>query len=158
MFWTFAYPIILALFFSLAFSNLASNDSFQAFPIAVVDNEAYRSDKAFQAALGSVSADNAGADTKLFHIATPATEEEAEESLRSGEIRGYILLDGGMRVVVRDAGIQQTILKSFTDHYLQVASAYQTILAADPAVRKRSYIRAIKTFWRQNRRVTNRQT
>jgi ABC-2 type transport system permease protein len=133
IFWTFVYPLILALFFSLAFSNLASNDSFRTFPIAVVDNEAYRSDKAFQAALQSVSDENAAAETKLFHITTPATEEEAAESLRRGEIRGYILLDPGTHVVVRDEGIQQTILKSFVDNYLQVASAYQTILAADPA-------------------------
>jgi len=133
IFWTFVYPLILALFFSLAFSNLASNDSFRAFPIAVVDNEAYRSDKAFRAALQSVSDGNAAAETMLFHITTPATEEEAAESLRRGEIRGYILLYPGMQVVVKDKGIEQTILKSFVDHYLQVASATKTILAADPA-------------------------
>lgn len=131
VFWSFLYPIILALFFGLAFSNLSAADSFQSFSIAVVDNAAYESDANFQEALRSVSGDDA--DTKLFDL-TEESEEQAAASLKAGGITGYILLDGdSAQVFVRGSGIRQTILKSFVDSYLQTASAYRTVLTEDPS-------------------------
>jgi ABC-2 type transport system permease protein len=130
VFWTFLYPIILAIFFGLAFSNLSAADSFQSFPVAVVDNAAYRSDTAFQEALRSVSSD--AADTKLFDLAE-MTEEQAAAGLRDGILAGYILLEDGAQVFVRESGLRQTILKSFVDSYLQTSSAYYTVLAEDPS-------------------------
>jgi ABC-2 type transport system permease protein len=131
VFWTFVYPFILALFFSMAFSNLYSNDEFQRFPIAVVDNAEYRSETAFQTALEAVSGEGGEDETRLFEV-TLSTKDEAADMLEEGTVKGYILFNGGVHVVVRNSGIQQTILKSFVDHYLQVASAYRTIIASDP--------------------------
>jgi ABC-2 type transport system permease protein len=117
MFWIFMYPMVLALFFALAFSNLSSNDGFTSFPVAVVDNEEYRGDKALQAALSSVSSDNAGAGTKLCSPFACVGIGGADR-LRRGDVRGYILLDGGAHVVVRESG-PSNILKLFMDSYLQ---------------------------------------
>jgi ABC-2 type transport system permease protein len=132
IFWTLAFPLIMALFFSLAFSNIGKSESFEAFPIAVVQNEEYRGDRAFQTALEGVTEGSAGTGTKLFRV-TLATNEKADQLLRDGDIRGYILFEDGAHVVVKDSGIQQTILKAFVDNYLQASSAYKTILEGDPA-------------------------
>ena len=43
IFWTFAFPIILGLFFNMAFSNIEKDEMLQVFDIAVVDNEEFRS-------------------------------------------------------------------------------------------------------------------
>jgi ABC-2 type transport system permease protein len=132
VFWTFLYPIVLATLFSLAFSNLSSADAFSSVPIAVVNNAEYQSDTYFQSALDSVSDNSATAKQKLFHV-TVETQDHALQSLDKNEIAGYILLDGGAHVVVRESGVGQTILKEFVDSYLQRMSASGTILQNNPA-------------------------
>ena len=131
LFWTLLFPIILAVFFSMAFSNLMSAETFSSFPIAVVDNAEYRSQAYFAEALASVS-DEAEAEEELFEVSL-MSEEEAAEQLDAGNIAGYILFDGGAQVVVKASGIQQTILKSFVDSYLQQSSAVGSILELNPS-------------------------
>ncbi len=131
MFWTAVFPLLLATLFGLAFSNLSADETFKQVPVAVVDNSVYRENAALQTALEGVS--GSGED-KLFTLTT-CEEEKAAELLQSGEIKGYIipLPENGLRVMVKESGISQTILKSFADHYLQVSSAYGNILAQNPA-------------------------
>lgn len=131
VFWTLLYPLVLATLFSLAFSNIASAESFKSIPIAVVDNAEYAGNTAFKAVLAHVSDDEAGASEKLFNV-TVATEEQAAESLKSNAVTGYILFQDGPHVVVKDSGMEQTILKQFMDSYLQTASAYAAIHNANP--------------------------
>jgi ABC-2 type transport system permease protein len=132
LFWMLVYPMVLATLFSLAFANLNSNDAFQSVSIAVVRNDAYVSDAAFKNALSSVSDTNKTAEQKLFSI-MEVTAEQAEADLKDGKIAGYILIDNGYHVVVKESGIGQTILKEFVDAYLQSASAVTNIAKANPA-------------------------
>jgi ABC-2 type transport system permease protein len=132
VFWTLLYPIVLAVLFNLAFSNIASASAFKSIPVAVVNNAAYQADTAFQGALDSVSDANSQAGQKLFHV-TELSQDQAEASLKDNKIKGYILLDGGASVVVKDSGTDQTILKEFVDGYLQARSAYGSILQSNPA-------------------------
>ncbi|SHI21018.1 ABC-2 type transport system permease protein [Sporobacter termitidis DSM 10068] len=132
VFWTLVYPLALATFFCLAFSNLYGGDAFKSIPIAVVDNAEYRSDTVFQAALDSVSDANSASENPLFHV-TVESREQADAGLKNNDIKGYILFDNGARVVVKSSDIDQTILKEFMDSYLQTASAYRTIAGVNPA-------------------------
>lgn len=132
VFWMLVYPMVLATLFSLAFSNLNSGIAFSSVPIAVVDNEAYAADSAFQAALASVSEGSGQAGEKLFDLSV-ATLGQAEADLKDNKIKGYILIDGGYHVVVKETGTGQTILKEFVEAYLQTNSAVQTIAKANPA-------------------------
>jgi ABC-2 type transport system permease protein len=132
LFWSTLYPIILSLFFLMAFSNLASAESFSSFPVGVVDNAEYRSQPYFTQALAAVS-DEAGGEDKLFDVSL-LSEEQAKEALDENRIAGYILFDNGAHVVVKSADIQQTILKSFVDSYLQQTSAVTSIIAENPSV------------------------
>jgi ABC-2 type transport system permease protein len=119
VFWTLLYPLVLATLFSLAFSNISAAVTFSKIPVAVVDNAEYKANAAFQQAVSSASA---GEDPLLAVRYT--SQAQAEADLKSNAIQGYILLDNGPKVVVRDNGINQTILKQFTDSYLQYTSAY----------------------------------
>ncbi len=131
LFWTFLYPILLGTLFVIAFSNIGSGGNFTGIPIAVVDNPEYQSNGVFKNVLASVS-DDSGSSENLFSI-TEASREQAEESLKNGDIDGYILFENGARVVVKDSGINQTILKEFMDSYLQTGSAYAAIVKMNPA-------------------------
>lgn len=131
MFWTFFYPLILASLFGLAFSNISSAEQFRSIPIAVVNNAEYSGNKAFQAALDSVSDANPESENPLFHI-TLESNEQAEADLKNNEITGYIFLEDGVHVAVKDSGIYQSIIKQFTDSYLETSSAYQTIISSNP--------------------------
>lgn len=131
MFWTAAFPLLLATLFGLAFSNLAADETFKQVPVAVADNSAYRENAALQTALEGVSGSG---DDKLFAL-TVCKEEKAAELLQKDEIKGYIipLPENKLRVMVKESGISQTILKSFADHYLQMSSAYGNIFTQSPA-------------------------
>jgi len=118
VFWTFLYPLVLATLFSLAFNNLSGSDLFTDIPVAVVDNAAYQSNTAFQSALTS---------SKLFHVSV-VSMENAENLLKNKQIKGYILFDDGAKVVVKESGLEQSVIKQFMDSFLQTNSAYATII------------------------------
>ena len=48
IFWTFAFPIILGIFFNMAFSNIESDEVLKVFDIAVVDNDEFKSQVIFK--------------------------------------------------------------------------------------------------------------
>lgn len=131
IFWTLLYPLVLGTFFSLAFSNIGSNDAFTSIPIAVVDTAEYQANTALQGALDSVSEGSDEAQP-LFTV-TVASQEEADRQLEDGTIKGYLLMEDDARVVVKETGISQTIIKQFMDSYLQTGSAFMRIARSDPA-------------------------
>ncbi len=133
MFWTLMFPIVLATLFGLAFNNLSSEGEFREIDIAVVDNEEYQNNQTFQSALAAVSAKDAG-EKSLFKLRL-TTFEQAEDLLKNNQITGYILLDGGANLAVRESGIKETIIKEFLDDYTQKNSALSSIIKQNPEAR-----------------------
>ena len=127
VFWTMLFPILMSIFFSLAFSNLYTAETFRKIPIAVVDSEAYRSDAVFRNVLQSVSA----GDDALFQV-TVVNQEKAQQLLDTGAAVGIVDAQGGLHATVSSAGIGQTILKSFLDSYLQMTLTAKTLIAQNP--------------------------
>ena len=66
VFWTFAFPIILGIFFNMAFSNIEKDEVLKVFDIAVVDNDEFETQEIYKNALKELS-DNDNKD-KLFNI------------------------------------------------------------------------------------------
>ena len=134
LFWTLMYPIVLGTFFALAFQNIGRGTPFTQIPVAVVDNAAWQEDTPLQTALHSVSADNPAATTKLFAVQT-MNQQQADESLKNNQIKGYIVDggDGGIQIIVHGSGVSQSILRQFADSYLQTRAAYTSILRENPA-------------------------
>lgn len=128
IFWTMVFPLLLATFFYLAFSNLVNVGSFEPVNVAVADNAAWQKNEAFRQALLEVS----DGEDRLFNL-TLASAEEAEKLLLENKIAGYIMVDDPITMVVNDSGMPQSIIKSFIDNYMQLASAFQTILTREPS-------------------------
>ena len=63
VFWTFAFPIILGIFFNMAFSNIEKDEVLKVFDIAVVDNDEFETQEIYKNALKELS-DNDNKDNK----------------------------------------------------------------------------------------------
>lgn len=112
IFWTFAFPIVLATFFKMAFSNIEKEEALNVSNIAIVDNDDFKNNEIYKETFSSLSRDN---DDKLFDIKY-TDENDALDLLNSGDIIGYLILDGNEpRVVIKSNGIYQTILTSVVE-------------------------------------------
>lgn len=131
VFWTLLFPIVLATLFNLAFSNLSKYDDFNTINIAVVDNEQYKNDVNFKNTIEDVSKENS-THQRLFNV-TLSSKENADELLKNNKIDGYLFLENGIKVIVKQNGLNQTILKGFVDQYNQIGSAVQNIIKTNPA-------------------------
>lgn len=120
IFWTFAFPLILATFFNMAFSKINEGEKLDVIPIAMVENgedekEVY--DKAFN----NLTLDN---DEKMFDLKY-LKEKEAQDFLNEDKIIGYFSLkDNKPTITIKKSGIDETIFK-----YV-IEEIYQTSLIA----------------------------
>ncbi len=128
MFWTLMFPLILATFFNMAFSNLNSNETFHPIDIAVVNDTGYQQNKDFKPVLEEVSK---GSD-RTFNL-TAVTRQEADKLLNDGKIKGYITVGSEIRLTVSDSGLDQNIIKSFLDSYQKTSSTTKSIISQNPA-------------------------
>ena len=109
IFWTFAFPIILGVFFNMAFSNIEKDEMLQVFDIAVVDNDEFKAQEIYKNTLKELSSDDN--ENKLFNIKY-VSEDEANSLLDNSKIKGYIVFkDNEPQVVVKENGTYQTIIK-----------------------------------------------
>lgn len=107
IFWTFAFPIILGLFFNMAFSNIEKDEKLQVFDIAVVNNNQFQKEKIYQDALKKLEH---GKD-KLFNIKY-VSQKKANKLLNNSDIKGYIIFKNDKpEVVIKENGTYQTIIK-----------------------------------------------
>ncbi len=128
IFWTIAFPMIIAVLFQLAFSNIGKSEAFKAIDIAVIDDVQYQENQFFRSALEEASK----GDSRLFNL-TVTTAEEAQKLLDDGSIKGYIAVDTPIKLVVNESGISQNIIKSYIDNYSQTIAAVSTIILNDPS-------------------------
>jgi ABC-2 type transport system permease protein len=128
VFWTLVFPLALATFFNMAFSNLNAQENFNPINLAVVDNEAYRQDEGFREVLTGMSE----GEDRLFNLTT-ATREEAGRLLEDGDITGFVTVGSPPELTVRGSGINQNIIKIFLDSYSQTTSSVHAISSQDPS-------------------------
>ena len=86
IFWTFAFPIILGIFFNMAFSNIEKDEVLKVFDIAVVNNEQFKNQDIYKEAIDGLSKGN----DKLFNVQYVA-KEKADLLLDDSDIEGYIV-------------------------------------------------------------------
>ena len=128
MFWALLFPILLATLFNMAFSNLSSAETFSEIKIAVVKNVEYKESEAFVQAIKSVSSSE---DVDLFDVKY-TTEKKAKKLLEDSKVEGYVYFDDKINLVVKESGINQTIIKSFIDDFKQTTSTMETIISKNP--------------------------
>lgn len=113
VFWTFAFPIILGTFFSMAFSNIEDSEKLQVIDIAIVENNAFQNNEFYQNTFNYLS-DEANSE-QIFNIKYVKSKEEGDILLKDSKIVGYLELTDKPLVVVKQNGIEETILKTVVD-------------------------------------------
>lgn len=131
MFWTLIFPILLATLFNLAFSNISSAENFSEIKVGIVKDEEYNKNTDFIKAIESVSTSKDSSKKNLFDIQY-ITKEQGEELLENREIEGYVYFKDGINLVVKETGINETIIKGFLDDFKQTTSTITTIISNNP--------------------------
>lgn len=103
--WTWIFPVVLATFFYFAFANLDAVRQLNPIPAGVV------ADRETQMAMESAG---------LFDVTAFTNAGDADAALENGEIDGYVMTGReGLRLVVTNDGLNQTIIKNFLDRLAQ---------------------------------------
>lgn len=125
VFWTMLFPIILAIFFRAAFSNLSTAESFETIPVAIVQSENHPDLKTTMDLV-------AFSEDKMMFETQTADEAAAIQLLDNNEVRAIITISPAKEILLtlKYAGLSETIIKSFLDEYLQTSSAIATIMIA----------------------------
>lgn len=145
MFWTFLFPILLANLFYMAFSNLNSAENFSEIKIGIVDDVEYRKNTDFIQAIEAVSNLNkTTTDIKLFNIKY-TSKEEASKLLEDSKIEGYIYFDNGIKLSVKESGINQSIIKIFLDDFKQTSSTMTTIISKDASAIQKGLLDSVSS-------------
>lgn len=132
LFWTLAFPFILGTFFELALGNVGEAFELDIISVAVVDNEYYQENEIFKNVISGLSEEN---ENQLFDTEY-VDQNKAEELLQNGDIEGYILLneENNPQMVVKQNGINQTIIKGVLDEYYQMSSVTNKLISYNPQV------------------------
>ena len=128
IFWTYAFPIIMATFFYMAFSDIENSEKLDIIDIAVVDNEAFNNNFALSQSIKVLS--NNDSDGRMFDTRY-VTEEEAKNLLENDEITGYILCGENVSVVVNGSGINETIFKSVVEEVSQSGNVAADLMSME---------------------------
>ncbi|MDO4466390.1 MAG: ABC transporter permease [Bacillota bacterium] len=130
LFWTYAFPIVLAMLFNLAFQDLEKNEAKTTSNIAIVNNEKWQAESFYQEAMQELSQ----GEDPLFHIEY-VSKEKAEKLLANKKIIGYLLLEKEhFEVYVANNGVEETILQYVSEELKSTKDMISTI--ADKEVEK----------------------
>ena len=114
-FWSIVFPLLLGTVFKVAFSDATSKDwGFVTIPVAVVAEEGNSEDEAFVTFLTEMK----NGDTPFFTV-TKCDRKTAEEMLADGELSAVIVTGEETKVLLRENGLNSTIVKTVVDGYLQ---------------------------------------
>ena len=107
IFWTFAFPIILGLFFNLAFQNIEKNEQLQVIDIAIINSNDYNNDKIVKESLNELTKGK----NKLFNIKV-TNEKTSKDLLNNNEITGYLTFkEDQVNITVKNSGVEETVMK-----------------------------------------------
>lgn len=131
IFWTFAFPIIMATLFNLAFSNISNSEKFDVIDIAIVQNDDFEQNQAFKTVFEELS--NPESENRMFNTKY-VSEEEADKLLKDDKIVGYMKLDGeNPKVTFVKNGINQTIFKYVVEEIAQKSNMITNIVGQEAA-------------------------
>ncbi len=113
IFWTFAFPIILGLFFNMAFKDIEKNEKLDIIDIAVVNNSYYKNDDILKKSLKELG--NKKSKNQIFNIKYTSLSK-SKKLLSSDKIIGYLLInENGTNITVKRSGIDETIFRFVID-------------------------------------------
>lgn len=123
LFFSILFPIVLATFFGMTLKGAYNVDTLKPVEVAIVTNENYDQDQAFQEFIKTISQEDGLLAPRYV------SEKEAESLLESGDVKGIITKTETILLKVKSSGIDQTILKTVTDEYLVKSHMIENLLA-----------------------------
>lgn len=135
VFWTLAFPLIMATLFHLAFSNIESSERLQLIKIAIVDNSAWQEDDIFRESFAELSRPDSA--NQLFETTYVTDSAAAEELLRAETVVGVLeMRPAGSAIepaiTALKSDINVTIFKSVVDQISEQTKLAQALSAKDP--------------------------
>lgn len=115
VFWTLAFPFILAILFNVAFARLHDYDVFKPFDVAVVDDENFKNDEIYSSAFKSLGE----GDDKIFNLHY-VSFDEADKMLDDEKVDGFVYIsDEKAKVKIKQNGTNQTVLVTVVEQISQ---------------------------------------
>lgn len=109
VFWTFVFPIILGIFFNMAFSDIDKKEKFNSIDIAIVSSEDFNNNVIFKQSIEFLSDEKS--DNKMFNTVY-TSKKKATYLLENNKIDGYLTFFGdNVNIAIKKNGVNQTILK-----------------------------------------------
>lgn len=124
IFWTLVFPLIMATFFFMAFSNLEENEKMSIIDIAIVENKEFNDNQTFKESFKVLSDKNN--ENRLFNIKY-VNKTKARELLEKDKIVAYILFDNTPKIISTSSGISVTVIKYVTEEILQKEEIFKNI-------------------------------
>lgn len=113
LFWTFAFPILLGIFFHMAFSDIEKNETLDIISIAVIENDSFYKNEMFKEAFNTLG--DKKNKNQLFDVSYVSLKK-AKQLLNEKEITGYLEFDKeDVHIIINQNGINETILKVVVD-------------------------------------------
>ena len=111
IFWSFAFPIIMATLFNMAFGNWEELEKFTSINIGIVTNEYFDNNIIAKNVFNSLS----DGDNKIFNI-TYASKDEVTNLLTDKKIEGIIeYTNSNPSIIINSNSVSSTIIKSVVD-------------------------------------------
>lgn len=115
IFWLLFFPIILSVLFYAGLSGMLNGENFEPIKVGLVKNE-YSENSIISKIIKTVSVENEADITKdTLFILSYISEEQGKTLLEDSKISGYIYFDTTSHLVVKENGMNQTIIKKFLD-------------------------------------------
>jgi ABC-2 type transport system permease protein len=135
LFWMLGFPLLMSMFFFLAFANLMDE---QETPFEKIDIAVVNISESSQSFLDAAEASD------MFNI-QKLTETEAEKLLSDGKITAVIDAENDYSITTAKSGTNESVVKLFADKYLQTESALNDIIAGNPSLMQSGYLDSIDT-------------
>lgn len=114
-FWSIIFPLLLGTVFKVAFSDATNKDwGFATIPVAVTTEEGGTQDAAFLSFLKEMKNGDAA-----FFAVEECDRETAEAMLSGGDVSAVIVTGEETKVILRENGLNSTVVKTVVDGYLQ---------------------------------------
>lgn len=127
IFWTFAFPIVLATLYNMAFSNIEKKEALSIIDIAIVNSHDFDNNVMYKDVFNSLS--NKDNEDRLFNIKY-TNEESAKALLEEKRIEGYLTFDNDeINITVSQSGINETIIRSVVDEIKSNTEIYNTLIS-----------------------------
>ena len=139
--WSFGFPILLSIFFYMAFYNLSKAESIEVIPIGLVMEE--DAVVPFDEILGNVEIKEG---KNLFEVKA-GTLEEVKDLLVKEKIEAYIVFKDKPILYIKNNGFNQSIIKTFLDTYEQKSQTINRIIQLNPDLVKNGQIKMITNLF-----------